>query len=345
MWIALRRAIRPFHGSQRQGAIALVSCVVILITTLVLIRGRPSSPSELPSTLKWNSFENSTQFQPSLQSMNGTDVIWQIPTSPKAVLFIAHGCNVRATNFWDKSSNCPSCDGLPEERIFVLQALERKFAVLTISSLGKCWSFEREMENVEWIIKWWIRKYKLGGLPVVALGASSGGYFVSALAAKMRFSSITIMIAEGVFNDMGVPKGYPPTLFVHMQKDRIRMSLVGTNMKALKNEGVEVKEIKCMEFPLTPTYLCDRIPGLGQNFAVKFLEIFRHKGFVDDKGYMKSDGRHTPWKNALKEKNLLSEKYGWINHVEEELNLAYGYHEFSSLQSDDIFEWFESHMK
>ncbi|RCU28013.1 hypothetical protein DVA81_19915, partial [Acinetobacter baumannii] len=62
--------------------------------------------------------------------MNGTDVIWQIPDSPKAVLFLAHGCNGRASNFWDRSLSCPNCVGLPEERLIVFHALTRRFAVL-----------------------------------------------------------------------------------------------------------------------------------------------------------------------------------------------------------------------
>ncbi|XP_020265381.1 uncharacterized protein LOC109840953 [Asparagus officinalis] len=276
--------------------------------------------------------------------MNGTDVIWQIPNSPKAVLFIAHGCDCRAANFWDRSPTCPKCVGLPEDRLIVHHALDRKFAVLTISSIGRCWSLGKEKENVKRIIKQWIKKQKLDKLPVVAMGASSGGYFVSALAAEMRFSSIVIMIAEGVFEQMGVPEGYPPTLFVHMPKDHRREKSIEMNMKVFKQKSVDVREIRCMEFPLTPNFLSDRIPGLDKKFSAQLFALFREKGFVDENGYMRKDGRRTPWREALKERGLLLKKNEWDNHIQEELNLAFGYHEMTSLQSDDMLGWFESHM-
>nr|CAD1842218.1 unnamed protein product [Ananas comosus var. bracteatus] len=345
MWIGVPKSSNTYYTSQKWRGIALTTCALILIATLILFKAKPTSPSD-PEALKGTAFfPSSIQFHPSFEFMNGTEVIWQIPNSPKAALFIAPGCTIRASNFWDKSTFCPNCDGLPEERAFVLQALEREFAVLTISSLEECWSFGKELENVEWIIKWWVRENKLEGLPMTALGASSGGYFVSALAFKMRFGSITIMIAEGVFVNIAIGNDYPPTLFVHMPKDRIRMSNILRNMEDFKAKGVDVKEVRCMDFPLIPNVLSDRIPGVNRSFAVKIVEVFHEKGFVDEKGYMKMDGRAIPWKESLKEKNLLSESDEWIKHVEEELNLAYGYHEFCSLKSEDIFEWFDSHMK
>ncbi|XP_008791861.1 uncharacterized protein LOC103708619 isoform X1 [Phoenix dactylifera] len=334
---------KPFHDTQRWRAVALASLVLVLVTSTIIIKGKPSSPSGV-SNLKSNSFHTSIQFQPSVEFMNGTNLIWQIPKSPKAVLFLAHGCNGQAANFWDKSPSCQNCVGLPEERLIVLHALERRFAVLSVSSLGRCWSFGKEKENVKWIIKWWIEKNKLEKLPVTALGASSGGYFVSALAAEIKFSSITIMIAEGRFDSMAIPESYPPTLFVHMPKDRIRAELILMNMEALRQKGIPVKEIRCMQFPLAPELLSDKIPGLDQTLSVRLFKVFHEKGFIDKNGYMRNDGRAIPWKQALMQRNLLLKKHELVKHIEEELNLAFAYHEMTSLQSDDIFDWFESHM-
>ncbi|XP_077251059.1 secretion-regulating guanine nucleotide exchange factor [Tasmannia lanceolata] len=336
---------KPWHGVQKNRAAVLIALVLILMVLVFLLKNEVKHDASftLPQ-LKWNSFRSSVQFQPSLEFMNATDVIWQIPKSAKAVLFLAHGCNGRAANFWDRSPSCPNCVGLPEERLIVLHALERKFAVLTISSTGKCWTFGKEKKNVKGIIKWWIAKHKLEKLPLTALGASSGGHFVSALATEMRFSSIALMIAEGVFDAMDIPRDYPPTLFVHMPKDHSRMRRIGDNMKALKEKGISVAEVKCLEFPLTPNLLSDRIPGLDQTISIKLFNLFIEKGFIDEKGYMKNDGRGTRWKKAVKEGELSYDKLEWINHIQEELNLAFGYHEMTSLQSEQILNWFESHM-
>nr|DAD37671.1 TPA_asm: hypothetical protein HUJ06_008312 [Nelumbo nucifera] len=332
------KSTRPLHGALNCRLVVLIISLVIALTlSLLFLSSKEGQPKISPniSRQKWNSFRSSVQFQPTLDLSNGRDVIWQIPDSPKAVLFLAHGCNGRAVNFWDRSPGCPNCVGLPEERLIVLHALARKFAVLTISSAGRCWSFEEERVIIKEIIQKWVDKNRLEKLPIVALGASSGGHFVSALATDMKFSSITLMIAEGLFRGLDIPDDYPPTLFVHMPKDDERMKLIGKNMKALRRKGVDVSEIKCMEFPLAPSLLADRIPGLDDTISVKLFELFRNKGFIDDNGYMRKDGRATKWKEAVrKEQNLLPDKYEWIHHIQEELNLAFAYHEMTSLFSE-----------
>ncbi|KAF6171234.1 hypothetical protein GIB67_036902 [Kingdonia uniflora] len=128
------------------------------------------------------------------------------------------------------SSSCPNCVDLPEDRLIVLHAFARKFAVLTVSSVVRCWSLGEERLLVKDIIKWWIKKNKLEKLPLMALGDSSGGYSVSKLATDMIFNGVTLMIAEGVFGKMNVPDSYPPALFVHMPKDRTRMRLISENI-------------------------------------------------------------------------------------------------------------------
>jgi hypothetical protein len=340
------------HCSFKDRAIVLFSFVLLLFATLLLISRipilNPLSESKAPKNLQNLSQKLpkfTSQLNPSSYHTNGTEVIYQIPSSSKAVLFVAHGCSLHAYDFWDKSPYCTHCTGLPEDRLFVLRALKLNMAVITISSLGKCWSYQREMENVQWIIQHWVHINKLENLPKFAMGASSGGYFVSSLATKMKFNSICIMIAEGVFENIDMLENYPPTLFVHMVKDRFRARAILSNMAQLAEAGVEVKEIRCEQFPLDADFLAKRIPGLDRSFADKLIEVFNEKGFLDENGYLKKDGRALKWKETLLEKKLIHEKFELFSHVNEELNLAFAYHEFTSLKNDEIFEWFESHMK
>uniref|UniRef100_A0A5B7BRJ6 Secretion-regulating guanine nucleotide exchange factor n=1 Tax=Davidia involucrata TaxID=16924 RepID=A0A5B7BRJ6_DAVIN len=341
------KSLKPWNGSRKlQVPVLIIFLILILVTLIMLFHDNGKKPSSSIGLIKqkWNSFESLPQFNPTMVFRNGTDMIWQIPDSPKAVLFLAHGCNGRAVNFWDRSPKCLNCVGLPEERLIVLHALAQKFAVLTISSAGRCWSFGKERLIVKEIINWWVEKYKLEKLPLVALGASSGGYFVSVLANDLRFSSITIMIAEGMFDQMDITKRYPPTLFVHMPKDEARKHKIDEKLEVLREKGIDVAEIKCMEFPLSPSFLSDRIPGLDQTISVKLFDLFQNNGFIDKNGYMRNDGRAIRWKAALKERELLLPDKNLVHHIQEELNLAFAYHEMTSLQSEQIFDWFESHM-
>ncbi|KAK5835088.1 hypothetical protein PVK06_010773 [Gossypium arboreum] len=340
--------LKAWHGHKKYPVVVLVMFVVSVSVALVLLFNKydenPIPVPGLPPDRKWNRFESLVQFNPKREFRNGTDLIWQIPDSPKAVLFLAHGCSCRAVNFWDKSHKCPECVGLPEDRLLVLHALARKFAVLTISSVGECWTFGKERLIVEDIITWWVNRQNLGKLPLVALGASSGGYFVSAIANDLKFSSITLMIAEGLFDRMDIKEDYPPTLFVHMPKDTHRQQKITEFMQVLRSKRVHVAEIKCMELPLSPTFLSDRIPGVGQTVSAMLFDLFREKGFVDKNGYMKRDGRATRWEDAIQDSkpNLLENHL--VHPVQEELKLAFAYHEMTSLQSEDILKWFESHM-
>ena len=352
---------KSWNGSQNCRVPALViSLVLMLVLVIVFVvfqndgqkpglaneinDGKKTSLAlEFPKQ-KWNSFDSLVQLHPTRETRNGTDVIWQVPKSPKVVLFLAHGCNGRAINFWDKSPECPNCIGLPEERLLVLHALARHFAVITISSAGKCWTFGKEVLVVKDIIKWWVGKEKLEKLPLVALGASSGGYFVSVLATAMKFNSIVIMIAEGLFEKIDIKEDYPPTLFVHMPKDLYRQQKIDEYVEILKDKGIDVDVVECMEFPLSPNTLADRIPGLDPNLSQRLFEFFHEKGFVDRNGYMKKDGRATKWRKALEEKKTFFLDKHLVPHIQEELNLAFASHEMTSVHSDQIFKWFESHM-
>ncbi|KAJ3671002.1 hypothetical protein LUZ60_008428 [Juncus effusus] len=315
--------------------------LALIFLYIFLIRQNPNSQIDRTDQKSINQ----SQLNPVVLLINGTDLIYQIPDSPKAVLFLAHGCSNYASKFWDKSPNCPNCEGLPEDRKIIIRALEQKFAVFAISSLGKCWSFGKEVQTVKNLINWWLKSNNLEHLPLVGLGASSGGNFISALATQTHFKSIVIMIAEGIFRKLKIIKDYPATLFVHMPKDVRRLQLIERNMELLKSKGLDVKDVKCDEFPLKPGLFSERIPGLDFELSVELFGFLKKNGIIDENGFMRKDGRDSNWKVILKDNSGLYEKCSkWIDHIQEELNLAYGYHEMTSLQLDEIFEWFNTYI-
>ncbi|GJN19401.1 hypothetical protein PR202_gb06678 [Eleusine coracana subsp. coracana] len=341
----------------RPAAIIAGTCALLLLATALLLPRAP--PPALPDLA---SSSAAVRLDARVERRSGNEVLWQLPpaaTPPRAVLFAAPGCTIRATDFFDTSPGCPRCSGLPEERRFTRAVLARGYAVLVVSSRAECWSLDdaapgegekgndsSELAAVASIIKWWTQEKfpQLAGLPLVGIGASSGGYFVSALAAKVRFSSIAVMIAEGVYGTMGdIPTWYPPALFMHMPKDAERARDVAASIGTLKAKRVDVREIKCDQFAVSAEFLAERVPGLTRAVADALVDVLRRKGFVDEKGFLKKDGRRTPWKKAAEEAKVLPEGFRLERHVTEELNLAFAFHEFTSLKNAEIFEWFESH--
>lgn len=170
------------HGSRTHRlGVTFVVIGLLLLVALLFSLGDKNRPTQI-------FVKHVSQSHPTVEIHNGTQLIWKMLTNytPKAVLFIAHGCHRKASDFWDKSPSCPECTGLPEERVLVRTALSKSFAVITVSSSATCWSFGKEKRIVRDVIKTWIKKHDLERLHLVALGASSGGYFVSALAMDME---------------------------------------------------------------------------------------------------------------------------------------------------------------
>ncbi|CAL5059276.1 unnamed protein product [Urochloa decumbens] len=335
----------------RPAVLIASACALLLLATALLL------PRATPPLTTTDADTAAVRLDARVTRRSGNEVLWQLPppsTPLRAALFAAPGCTIRATDFFDASPGCPRCAGLPEERRFTAAALARGYAVLAVSSRAECWSLDAsasdssELAAVESIIKWWTTEEhpQLAGLPLVGIGASSGGYFLSALAARVKFSSVAVMIAEGVYGAMtDIPTAYPPVLFVHMPKDAERAGLVAESMGKLREKSVEVREIRCDDFAVSAEFLAERVPGLTRAVADALVDVMRRKGFVDEKGFLKDDGRSTPWKKAAVEANVLPEGFHLERHVTEELNVAYAYHEFTSLKNGEIFEWFESHMK
>lgn len=324
----------------------ILAATVLVLAPIFIFASRypPSSLSQTPK-MDWGEKLSPSALSGTLDFIQETQVVWQIPSSPKAVLFIAHGCHCRATFFWDKGPKCAECVGLPEERILVLHALMKGYAIVAISSTRECWGIPADKSKVQTILSSWINEKGLERLPVVALGASSGGNFISALAREYKFNSLVVMISEGIFKIMRIEEDYPPTLFVHMPKDKRRALLIKQAMDLLKNKGIQTTEVKCYELPVTPHFFT-KIQGLDTVTSEKIYRVLKDNGILDDQDCMTGDGRSLNWLMPLKGQQLMPEESfkKWEMHLQELLNLAYGYHEMTSLQSDAIFEWFDAHL-
>ncbi|KAG0580257.1 hypothetical protein KC19_4G160800 [Ceratodon purpureus] len=288
---------------------------------------------------------------PRREVWNGTELVYQVPANPRAVMFLAHGCYCKATFFWDKHPDCSGCSGAPEERAFVIQALQASYAVIAVSSQQDCWRKE-DAPRVKLVLESWMDKLGLVELPLLGLGASSGGYFVSSLARDVKFDAIVLMIAEGSFQEVpSLP--YPPVLFVHMVKDEVRAERIREIMPVLRKAGIEADEIQCEEVEITDDFFMRRIPYVDLEMSENLVGVLQRHGHLDFRGYLKSDSRSLNLKQDMSGglggqellDSLSSRNDHWAHHIQEELNLAYGNHEFTSLSTTKIITWLESHVK
>jgi len=95
----------------------------------------------------------------------------QLPSSQQALgLFVLfHGCGRKYTDWFN----------FPEEKVIVRYLLSRQYAILALQQQSGCWSQELhdnpDLNNAVVATTTMVKKYNLTGLPVFALGASSGG--------------------------------------------------------------------------------------------------------------------------------------------------------------------------
>nr|XP_043619424.1 uncharacterized protein LOC122591251 [Erigeron canadensis] len=125
-----------------------------------------------------------------------------------------------------------------------------------------------------------------------------------------------------------------------MPKDKSRKRIIDVNV----DMEISVKLFD-MELPLSPNFLADRVPGLDMEISVELFDMFKKKGFVNKEGYLINDGRVIPWKEAMNERKISLPNKLLVSYIQEKLNLAFAYHEMTSLQSEQIFNSFESHMR
>ncbi|BBN09541.1 hypothetical protein MPTK1_4g20580 [Marchantia polymorpha subsp. ruderalis] len=292
------------------------------------------------------------QLSPTYENVDGTEYVWQIPSfsdpskKVRGIVFFAHGCYGRSTFFWDTHPNCENCTGMPEERLLTLNSLSRGYAVIAVSSTAECWKASVDVPKVVTVLKSWTARYRLEHLPVVALGASSGGYFVSILAAQYKFQSLVIQISYlGKVDGMVIDSTYPPTLFVYMPKDTRLALRIKDSRNLLRSKGVETDEVLCTELKVTPHFFSNKIPAINDDVSEKLVAVFKDYGLLNHAGYMKLDGRSSGWIGPVRKRNVLpfAMRRKLERHLEEELNLAYAFHEMTSVPAEAILDWFDAH--
>eukprot|EP00271_Cylindrocystis_brebissonii_P007879 TRINITY_DN2177_c0_g3_i1.p1 TRINITY_DN2177_c0_g3~~TRINITY_DN2177_c0_g3_i1.p1 ORF type:complete len:465 (-),score=80.49 TRINITY_DN2177_c0_g3_i1:327-1721(-) len=312
-----------------------------------------------------------------LEVVEGTDIVWQLPPGkPSGAVFFAHGCQQAAVMFWDWTPNCSRCTGMPEDRALTQAALLRGLAVVAIKSRKHCWDDSWPPEKsvdvrvVAPLLDKWRKDHKLEApLPFYGLGASSGGYFITILAHRVKFDALAVYISsgsppslesnpeekleEGGGNAGSVFK-LPPTLFVHMPKDKELANAIAHSMRVLQEQNVEVMEVTCGEMPVTTTFFSERIMEIDKRASEEIYGILKLGGFLDTHDHLIDDPRKSKWKKVLgkqykmlvlaqKKEEGKAEKVQrelMYNKISEELNLAYARHELTSLKAAETFDWF-----
>ena len=281
----------------------------------------------------------------------GIEYVWEAPVGAATkMLFLAHGCSHTARDFWPSNPKCQDCVGLPEERRIVKKALENSYFVFAITSLdqdrGGCWDPKYDVKRILRVTSM-LKKAKtaLRDLPVFALGASSGGNIVAALANRMQdLGGMCIQIMAPDISFQMNQMVFPPSFWIYMQKDSMTARRVADNMDKLRKSHALVESALAKQIPLSKSFFSNRITGMSPVVSEQIFDAFRTEGLITDVGYLRQDPRHSNWrlaidhlKDALKPDSLIADQ----SPIAEELNVAYALHEITADFMDETLIFFD----
>ncbi|CAM6115645.1 unnamed protein product [Calypogeia fissa] len=327
-----------------------VSVLALLLSALVWIdvsvEAAYESRSELPCS------QVDPLINPIHEVHHGHDVVWQIPSNPKAILILTHGGTMNSFEYFDQGPNCEQCYGLPESRAVALEALKRRYAVIVVTvTVLAGHSFNAIVVAV--VVKEWMGEQMLDGLPIAIWGHSAGGGLATALVERLPVQAMVIACSGGILKkeQAANPQYFPPTLFAYMPKDQFypeynRTGSAMTAMAVLRSRGVEVASTELLPNPLSPLFFTERILCMSKEMSVAIYAAFERGGWVDSNGYLTINPAKNDWESMLLEADVLSPcsfgKRCLVAQLEQELKMALALHVITSGGNSVIFPWLDA---
>lgn len=274
-----------------------------------------------------------------------TEAVYQLPAvrRPNGVIFLAHGCQHSATDWWPYSATCPYCIGLPMETKIVADGLRQGFVMLAVSSSNrqhKCWGSPDVPLVAALIQRFYTVKLKGNfSIPLHMLGASSGGGFVGYLAQSHHLKPKASSLCVQISTIHVVKRSYaPPVLFILMEKDENMKKRVG-EVSLNKKQVVVAQPV-----PINSTFFSQHIPGrISVSLSEKIAKALKERGFIDPAtGLLLEDPRASEWRAPLY--SLLGSDVDSLvadqSAISELMNVAWASHELTALYDEKILAFF-----
>jgi hypothetical protein len=279
-----------------------------------------------------------------VEGLDGVDFLWQGDCNPRAILFVAHGCNHKMTDWWPRHENvCTECIGLPEEMAIVQMALRQKLVVVAASSKRTCWSSQKvasttsnddtndDGPRVAKILRALQQQFP-NEPPILAFGASSGGMFVSSTLPRAIASSNPSSRLCGFISQImatPTPMSMPgAAVWITMNRDERTDLNAKELVHQLQQESKTAVHMRLPPRPITPDFFASRIPSISKEKSRRMVGALGN--FLDNDGFLKEDPRRSTWRTVLQrftspDDSLAADK----SPLSEVLNVAWGTHELA----------------
>lgn len=290
---------------------------------------------------------------------DGTEVVYQRAATSRAagsVLFF-HGCQHSSTDYWEFGEYCLGCIGLPEEVRMIQLTLQRNLNAVAISSTNrerKCWSTRVDAKGPDYDrVKSTMKFLKdneihSDDMDLYAVGASSGGTFVTTLHAILKLQAVNTIVAGSVAAALSDARWeIPAHAFTHMAgRDGHTKGRIAENSRWLKDQGVEVMERRVFPRKLSAEWLSESVPRWDLNLTNEVISALKANKLIDEgSGELACDPRSCDWRKAVEhlKPRLNDSMIADQSALSEELNRAWAAHESSADFFEDVLDFFAAH--
>lgn len=295
------------------------------------------------------------------------EIFWQRPKTDKikGVFFGATGCFHQGGDFfyqkdpqdgWEfegcHKSKAMRCQGMPDNVYAFKYAMERDYLVMTTTPQDKnsCWNHELDPKRTDEAIKYVLHIEGLNSTtPVVATGASQGGYFMFDMQEK-KVRNLKCIAPQCAEMKWKTHAEHLPTMMIWMPKDFNLTNPIRETIDYLRRD----RKVRVAE--RTPhawkVHELMKARGFSDEVADKVKKrLFNAKGQFGHRPVTKGGhlidhpGTQAWWQLALRpipefaDDNFVKD-HSIMHHL---LQVAYAEHEFTAEYTDHIIDFCEGH--
>eukprot|EP00977_Amphora_coffeiformis_P020824 scaffold8573_cov164-Amphora_coffeaeformis.AAC.3 len=260
-----------------------------------------------------------------------TEVVYATPPQgPRAVALLLHGCSHSALKFFSPQPYyCPTCIGLAEElQITRLLVQQQTLLVLAVTSQDRqrgCWSGADVAHVQDVLLHFNITSADITDtadttatihhVPILALGASSGGHFAAQLAVRgmAHAALVGVMSLRDDLVQQWRNHNPVPLVLAPMPRDKHTTAATTRNYQQMQanhqhhtdnssNNNVWLDTTTCVPLPVTVSYLNNRVPHMTKSMAQQIVTALTQGRHLDaTSGMLQRDPTRSDWRIVLRD--------------------------------------------
>jgi hypothetical protein len=295
-----------------------------------------------PKSLKIQGVEHYFLLPPKLENGGGKN------KKPKGILIFLHSCKRSGLEFFS----------LPEDRIVARDALDKRLAVLAVTSQHResgCWTLQ-DTDWIDGVVDEWAHHYNLQNVPRMGMAVSSAASFLFFVYQPMKLKSMAIYNSPQGYDRSELPGIAIPTAFITMPLDDTISTHMENNFHMMTQAGVPSQLYKVTSHPFTEKLCQARLPEMGAELCQELFHLL-HKEYphlLDVDSFIKEDLKSGKWQELFQKLGLEHKTEGqelfvtdtshsgktWLYAgMEQEIAVCEAFHSMTSEHHSSVLEF------